>query len=95
MLNTILASVATLVWGVAYGWFFASDVRRWWRGRELRRARAAAEREQARRAYAAWVRDIPPPRPHAPIMPQLLTRPASGVQSGVVIPFPHPASPRR
>ncbi|MDA8250562.1 MAG: hypothetical protein M0Z28_15505 [Rhodospirillales bacterium] len=90
MLNTVLASVAAVVWSAAYGWFFFTDVRRWWRGRHQRQVRAAAEREQARHAYAAWVRNIPPPPSRVPQLPPPpppppLARPATG---GVVIPFP-------
>ena len=91
MLNTVLAWVAATVWGTAYGWFFYHDVRRWWRGRALRRAREEWEREQARHAYAEWVRNIPPPRSRAPVFPpppQPAIPAAPPRQGGEVIPFP-------
>jgi hypothetical protein len=96
MLNTVLASVAALVWSIAYGWFFLTDLRRWWRARHRRRAQAAAERERARLAYAAWVRDIPPPRSRAPVMPPApLPAALPPRRSGVIIPFPRAPAPRR
>ena len=94
MLDTVLAIAAGIVWGTAYGWFFATDVRRWWRARGSRRAQATAEREQAKRAYAAWVRNIPPPRSRAaqfpPPPPPAPPRPPLP-QGGTVIPFPRRA----
>ncbi len=90
MLNTVLAWIAALVWTTAYGLFFMTDLRRWWRGRAQRQAAAAAERERARRAYADWVRDIPPPPSRLPQMPPPpAPRPAAPQPPGaVVIPFP-------
>lgn len=97
MLDSVLAIVAAVVWSAAYGWFFATDVRRWWRGRHARRARVAAAREQERLAYAAWVRNIPPPRPRtAELPPPPPPRPAAPPpRGGVVIPFPRAAAARR
>jgi hypothetical protein len=93
MLNTVLATVAAVVWSTAYGWFFVTDVRRWWRARHVRRAREAAEREQARLAYAAWVRNIPPPPSREPQLPPP-PRPVAPPARGVVVPFPRPAASR-
>ena len=97
MLDTILASVAAAVWSAAYGVYFAGDLRRWWRGRHQRRAIAATEREEARRAYARWARNIPPPPSRAPILPPpplTAPRPPAG-QGGVVVPFPRRAAASR
>ena len=97
MLNTVLATAAAVVWGIAYGWFFFTDVRRWWKGRNQRRALAAYEREMARRAYAEWVRAIPPPPTRRAQLPP--PSPAPGLpppKGGVVVPFPRRAAgPRR
>ena len=97
MLDTVLAIVAGIVWSTAYGWFFAIDIRRWWHGRHRRRALAAAEHEQARLAYAAWVRNIPPPPSRQPELPPVpAARPvAPPIADGVVIPFPRAAALRR
>ena len=94
MLNTVLAWTAATVWGTAYGLFFFHDVRRWWRGRALRRARWELERERATRAYAEWVRNIPPPPsrvPHFPPPPPVAL-PAPQRPGGEVIPFPRRAA---
>lgn len=96
MLNTILAAVAAVVWSAAYTLFFLTDLRRWWRGRHQRRAMADAEREQARRAYATWVRNIPPPPSRVAVLPPALPRPAPPpARGGVVIPFPRRANSAR
>ena len=90
MLNTVLAWTAVAVWSTAYGMFFARDVLRWWRTRDQRRAQKAAERVRAVAAYAAWVRNIPPPPSRQPVMP-LARRPAlvvSGRSASNVVPFP-------
>ncbi len=97
MLDTILAAVAAVVWIAAYGVYFSGDLRRWWRGRHRRRAAIAAQREEARRTYAAWVRNIPPPPSRAPILPApplVSPRPPNG-SGGVVVPFPRTAGSRR
>jgi hypothetical protein len=97
MLNTALGVTAALVWITAYTWFFAHELRRWWRGRPARRHRLMLEREQARAAYAAWVRNIPPPRDRRPIYPPPpVPRAAPRLQpQGVVVSFPHhPRNPR-
>jgi hypothetical protein len=93
MLDTVLAIAAGIIWGTAYGWFFATDVRRWWRGRHRRRALAAEAHEQEKRAYAAWVRDIPPPRSRAAQFPPPPPAPPRQPlpQGGTVIPFPRRA----
>lgn len=92
-LNVSLATTALAVWGGSYALFFARDLRRWWRNRHARRQRQAAMREQAIRAYAAWVRNIPPPRSRAPILPAPLPIPVPPAaraprRSAVVVPFP-------
>ena len=96
MLDTVLASLAIATWSAAYGWFFATDFRRWWRGRHVRRARAAFEREQARLAYAAWVRNIPPPRSRVPVFPppRPMPPPPPSRPSAAIIPFPRHPVPR-
>lgn len=96
MLNTVLAVTAVSLWSTAYGWFFVADLRRWRRGRARRRALAAVEHEQARRAYAAWVRNIPPPPPRGPRFPPPNPQPVvPPVRGGVVIPFPRATALRR
>jgi hypothetical protein len=90
-MNAALATLATALWTVAYTWFFARELVRWWRGRGARRMRAEAARAHARAAYAAWVRNIPPPRGRAPIPPAPEPPPAPAVPaagSAVVVPFP-------
>ncbi len=72
MLNFILACLAFLMWSASYVLFFQRDLRRWWATRHLRQARKAAERERALTAYAAWVRNIPPPRSRVPAAPMPL-----------------------
>jgi len=86
MLNSILATVTTILWTLTYGLFFRRDVRRWWKFRHLRRARIAEERKRAVEAYAVWVRNIPPPRPRSrvPVMPVPLPDP----YSAQIVPFP-------
>lgn len=94
MLNTVLAWTAAAVWSAAYGIFFARDVRQWWRTRGQRRAHKQAERARAVAAYAAWVRNIPPPPSRKPVMPPPAPprRPApAGRYSGNVVPFPRRA----
>lgn len=91
MLNSVLACLAVLTWGASYWLFWERDLRRWWKGRHQRRAQEAKAREQAVRDYAAWVRNIPPPRSRAPVMP--VPMPPAPPQSaparqGVVVPFP-------
>jgi len=99
MLNASLAVVAVGVWIFSYVLFFARDLRRWWRMRHTRRQHEAVARERAIRAYAAWVRNIPPPRSRAPIMPVPVPMPMPQtslvpvrtivpVHTGVVVPFP-------
>ena len=97
MLNTVLATAAAVVWSTAYGWFFLTDLRRWWRGRHQRRARQQHERELARRAYAAWVRDMPPPPSRRAELPPPLPPPPAVLppKGGVVIPFPRRAAGSR
>ncbi len=69
MLNTVLACLAVLTWGGSYCLYFQRDLRRWWVLRHVRRARSQAERDRARQVYAAWVRNIPPPRSRVPVLP--------------------------
>jgi hypothetical protein len=91
MVNASLAVVAALVWGATYSWFFAREIRRWWRSRGRRRAEAEARRERAIAAYAEWVRDIPPPRPRRAILPPVpVPTPAAAParHGGIVVPFP-------
>ena len=92
-LNASLAAAAVAIWTGSYGLFFARDLRRWWRGRHRRRQLEAAAREQAVRAYAAWVRNIPPPRSRVPIMPMAMPTAAAAparapANTAVVLPFP-------
>jgi hypothetical protein len=84
MLNAILATVTLILWSSIYGLFFARDIRRWWRTRHQRRARAAMERAERIAAYAAWTRNIPPPRSRVPVMPVPLPEP----YSAQIVPFP-------
>ena len=98
MLDTALAIAAAAIWAAAYALYFLPDLARWWRGRPRRRARAAAEREQARTTYAAWVRNIPPPPSRVPILPPSPSParlPPPARRSGVVIPFPRRATRTR
>ncbi len=89
MLNTVLATFAITTWCLTYGLFFARELRRWWRLRPHRRAQALAERRRAELAYAAWVRNIPPPRSRKPVMPPPAPLPVAAVRrTGVVVPFP-------
>jgi hypothetical protein len=89
-MNAALATLATVLWTVAYTWFFARELTRWWRGRGARRMRAEAAQAHARAAYAAWVRNIPPPRRREPILPPPARTLAPPVPAGrgVVVPFP-------
>jgi hypothetical protein len=84
MLNFILAWVAVGLWVLSYGLYFARDLRRWWRLRPQRRAEAARERARRIEAYAAWVRDIPPPRSRVAVMPTPLPPP----RTAVIVAFP-------
>jgi hypothetical protein len=91
-MNAALATLAAVLWTAAYTWFFGRELSRWWHGRGARRAQAEAARARARAVYAAWVRDIPPPRPRAAVFPpppppsrQPVPTVAAG---GVVVPFP-------
>lgn len=90
MLNTVLAWLAAVLWGTSYILFFFHDLRRWWKSRHLRQARAELERERARQAYDEWVRNIPPPPSRAPRFPPPVVPPAPAParEGGVVIPFP-------
>jgi hypothetical protein len=89
MLDTALAIAAAVVWATAYALYFLPDLRHWWRGRHHRRALAAAERERARNAYLAWVRDMPPPPSRVPVLPPSPARlPPPPRRDGVVVPFP-------
>jgi hypothetical protein len=64
------------------------DAVRWWRLRPFDAARSEAERLRAVRAYAAWVRDMPPP-PHRPNPPPTMVPVAENPPiRGVVRPFP-------
>ncbi len=67
---------------------FLGDAVRWWRFRPYEDARSERERLAAVRAYAAWVRDMPPPpvraTPPAAIVPVAENPPIRGV----VTPFP-------
>lgn len=84
MLNPILAGVAFVVWSASYVLFFRRDLRRWWLTRDIRRARAAWARAQRERAFADWVRNLPPPRPRPKVKPG----PAPPAHSGTIVPFP-------
>lgn len=95
MVNAALAFLTLVVWSLAYGLFFRRELVRWWKTRPARREFKAAQREQALRAYAAWVRNIPPPRPRAPSKrvnlpvtePPPRPRPQPS-RNGNVVPFP-------
>ncbi|MBN9509306.1 MAG: hypothetical protein J0I21_09370 [Alphaproteobacteria bacterium] len=93
-MNAALATLAAVLWTTAYAWFFGRELKRWWRGRDARRAQAEAARARARAAYSAWVRDIPPPPSRVPIFPPPPApppprRPGPAVaRGGVVVPFP-------
>ena len=84
MLNSVLAAVTPVLWSTAYGLFFARDFRRWWKRRPERRVQAAAARARAIEAYAAWTRNIPPPRSRKSVMPTPLPDP----RTAVIVPFP-------
>jgi hypothetical protein len=84
MLNSILAAITLALWATAYGLYFARDVRRWWKLRPKRRAQAVAARARAIEAYAAWTRNIPPPRSRVPVMPVPLPEP----HTAQIVPFP-------
>jgi hypothetical protein len=89
MLNIVLACVAVLCWGLNYGLFFRHDLRRWWQMRPIRRQQAIAEHERAVRAYAEWVRNMPPPRTRKPIIPSTYPQfPAVPAHTAVIVPFP-------
>jgi hypothetical protein len=92
MLNTILACLTVLTWGGSYWIYFQRDIRRWWRLRHVRRAQTQAERERALQAYAAWVRNIPPPRSRVPVMPVAVPMPVP-MPVPVAMPPVRPAAP--
>lgn len=85
-LNSILAVLTFCLWASTWLIFFRRDIRRWWKQRPAQRAKAAAERQQRIEAYAAWTRNIPPPRPRSrvPVMPVPLPEP----YSAQIVPFP-------
>ena len=92
-MNAALATLAAVLWSTAYVWFFGRELRRWWRGRHARRAQAEAARARARAVYAAWVRDIPPPRSRAAVLPPPAPPPPrrrvpAVTGRGAVVPFP-------
>ncbi len=97
MLNTVLAWTALAVWSAAYGVFFARDARRWWRGRDQRKAERAAQKAQAMATYAAWARNIPPPPSRVPVFPprRPLPVPPAPRYGGNVVPFPRRAARRQ
>jgi hypothetical protein len=88
MLNAVLAIIALFLWMGSYGLFFARDIRRWARERPYRRMLSEMERLEAVRAYAAWVRNIPPgparPRPGKSIVAVPVVPPVRGT----VRPYP-------
>jgi len=88
MLNAVLATVAAILWLSSYAMFFAGDMLRWWRMRPYRHAMSEFERLQAVRAYAAWVRNIPPPPPRPARGPVVIPVPEVPPVRGVVAPFP-------
>lgn len=94
MVNAVLAGFALLTWGLAYGIFFARDLRRWWRARPARRAQAAAERQNAVKAYAVWVSNIPPARPRRTVIPPYAQFPPPPplMRGGKIVPFPRSRS---
>jgi hypothetical protein len=97
MLNAILASLTVAIWTTSYSLFFARDVRRWYRLRHHKRAAALTAREQALRVYAAWIRNIPPPRSRLPAMPTPLPDPvpATPARTALVVQFPRNRVARR
>ena len=89
-MNALLACIAAVVWSASYAIFFQNELVRWWRLRHVRRAQTEAERARAIADYAAWVRNIPPPRSRVPVLPD----PAPPIakpqpqRGGEVVPFP-------
>jgi len=67
---------------------FLGDAVRWWRVRRYDGARSEVERLAAVRAYAAWVRDMPPPPPRANPAPALVPVAENPPIRGVIRPFP-------
>ena len=93
MLNSILATCAVLIWTSSYLLYFQRDLRRWWALRPQRRAEERAARQRAVQAYAAWVRDLPPPRSRRAILPEPVpvhSAPAMPRRTAVVVAFPEP-----
>jgi len=68
--NVALAGAVLALWGFAYGAYFRSDLRRWWRSR-----REPADARMLR-AHAEWVRRTKVVRPPLPRRPTA-TRPAT------------------
>jgi hypothetical protein len=97
MLNTVLGCLAVVVWSTAYGLYFVHDIVRLRRTRHLREALRAAQRAEAVRAYAAWIRDYPPLVPsRRAIMPVAVPAAAPPPRrGGVVVPFPGRSVRRR
>ena len=83
-LNTVLALVTFFLWASTWVLFFRRDLRRWWKRRPQQRALAAAERARRIEAYAAWTRNIPPPRSRKPVMPVPLPEP----HTAQIVPVP-------
>jgi hypothetical protein len=88
MLNAILAILTAALWLSSYGLFFAPDVIRWWRMRPYYRAQSEFERLEAVRAYADWVRNMPPPPPRKTRPAAIVPVPELPPRRGVVVPFP-------
>ncbi len=92
MQNAVLATVAALLWLLSYGLFqalfCAGDLRRWWGQRAYRRPMSEIERLAEARAYAAWVRDMPPAPHRAAVAPPVVPMPEVPPIRGIVLPFP-------
>jgi len=88
MLNSIIATIAALLWLSAYTLFFIGDVARWWALRHHRQAMSEIERLRAVRAYATWVRNMPPAPPRPGRGPVLVALPERPPVRGTIVPFP-------
>ncbi len=88
MLNSIIATIAALLWLSAYTLFFIGDVARWWALRDHRQAMSEIERLRAVRAYAAWVHNIPPAPPRPDRAPVLVPVPERPPVRGPIVHFP-------
>jgi hypothetical protein len=90
MLIAVLAilAIAVALWA---GWravALLGGLMRWWVVRSYQHAESEIEGPEAVRAYAAWVRNMPPPPPRPRAGPAIKVPPVVPPVRGVVAPYP-------